>query len=94
MPRYLTGAAFMVAALLAPAWVASQTQPPAPAPAGAVRPGAPGTPGQPAANEAQKTPTAAIRGHVLGADGRAIRGAQVNLVSAQQVVPGGVTTRL
>jgi len=90
---------------LSGAWVAAQrgAPPPAPPPSGAA-PAAPSTrpgstpaptvnqPGQPVTGDPAKPATGVIRGTVTAASGgRAIRAAAVNLISAQPVIPGGVT---
>lgn len=105
MPRSVLAASLFViacAAVSAPRAAAQRGQPPSPAPTGApaaptTRPGSAPTPatnqvGQPAVTDPDKPATGFIRGSVAAAvGGRAIRGAAVNLISAQPVIPGGVT---
>lgn len=94
-PKALISCKLAVAALvLFGAWAAAQGQPPQgppPPPAGAAVPGQAAGRGQLPANQTTKPPTAIIRGQVMASDGRAIRSALVNLISAQPVIPGGVT---
>jgi hypothetical protein len=98
MRRTAIGASLLVIASLAwpGSWIASRAQvaSPAAAPqAGAPRPGPLATtPGQQPATGTAKPPSGIIRGLVAAANNsRPIRGVQVNLVSAQPVIPGGVT---
>ena len=102
MPRFVLGAALLTSALVAasPALVAGQRgQPPAPVGTPAApttrpdaAPAATNQVGQPAVADPNKPATGVIRGSVSAAvGGRAIRGAAVNLISAQPVIPGGVT---
>src|SRR5262245_19566228 len=96
MRRSTVRVGFLITSLvLSGSWITSRAQVAAPTTpqAGTPRPGStPTPPGQLPLTGAAKPPTAVIRGMVAAANnGKPIRGVQVNLASAQPVIPGGVT---